>query len=168
MNTLGIYTDKEHMTKIYFNLADGEVAVTPKNGKWTAEELKSHIAIANISKYHTDTDGENFLVLNQHRKVVVRADEEATKQILEDMANQVRPILAENLDCGEQDIEDLEVDIYNDRVTFSYLSIEIALERDEDDEIYSEYPITRDEFETIHDFLNSVDRDELFNILDLQ
>lgn len=156
------------MTKIYFNLKDGEVAVTPKNGKWTAEELKSHIEIANIGTHHTNMEGEELVVLDKNRKVVVRADEEATKQILEDLTNQVRPKLAENLKCGDQDIEDLEVDIDNVRVTFSYLSIEIILERGEDDEIYSKYPITRDEFETIYDFLNSVDRDELFNILDLQ
>ena len=156
------------MAKIIFNLADGEVAVTPKNGKWTAEELKSHIAIANIGEHHTNMEGEELVVLDQNWKVVVRADEEATEQILEDMTNQVRPKLVENLGCGDQDVEDLEVDIDNEQVTFSYLSIKITLERGEDAEIYSEYPITRDEFETIHDFLNSVDRAELFNILDLQ
>lgn len=154
------------MAKINFYLADGEVTVTPKNGKWTADELKSHIEIANIGEHHTEMDGDELVII-ANEKVVVRADEEATEQILEDMTNQVRPKLAENLKCGDQDVEDLEVDIDNERVTFSYLSIEIFLERGEDDEIYSNYPITRYEFETIHDFLNSVDRDELFNILDL-
>ena len=155
------------MSKVTFFLADGEVEVTPKNGKWTAEELKSHIAIANIGEHHTEMDGDELVII-ANEKVVVRADEEATEQILEDMTNQVRSKLAENMDCGDQDVEDLEVDIDNEQVTFSYLSIEITLERGEGDEVYSEYPISRVEFETIHDFLNSVDRDELFNILDLK
>lgn len=80
------------MATINFILADGEVKVTPKNGKWTAEELKSHIAIANIGAHHTNMEGEELVVLDKNRKVVVRADEEATEQILEDLANQFGPM----------------------------------------------------------------------------
>ena len=103
------------MVTIYFKLADGEVAVTPKNGKWTAAELKSHIEIANIGEHHAERDGEEMVVLDQNRKVVVRADEEATKQIVEDMTNQLRKVLAEKLGCGEQAIEipDLDINWFN-------------------------------------------------------
>ena len=83
---------------VTFYFADGGVEVTPKNGKWTAEELKSHIEIANIGEHHTEMDGDELVII-ANEKVVVRADEEATEQILEDLKEKVKNLNVREWTC---------------------------------------------------------------------
>ena len=160
------------MAIVRFNFKDGGVDVAPKNGnKWTAEDLKSHIEIANINTkdtYLTTDGGELVVVEHKTGNILVRADEQATEEICDNIAEKVIPIIAEGLRVDESEIEEVNIDFEYAFINFIYDGIEVSYHIYEPcySTISLDGEITTETIYQLSDFFDNVSmKEEIWDVL---
>lgn len=117
------------MSKVRFFFQDGCLDVTAQSGKWTAEELKSRLEENNINSENADLkmEGEELVVV-EHKtgNIRAKADEQATEEILADIAEKVTPIIADGLCVDESEIKEVELDGEYNFINFWYDDIDVS------------------------------------------